>query len=149
MLTLPVVRQSRKYDCGAACAKSVLGYWECRYPRLSAAGWPNQIDGTDPRVLEALFRKTGLGVVAGEMTVSVVRHLTGLGWPVVALVRQNGVGHYVVVRGVSRGKVFLMDPDGGEQTERVAAFVERWRAGDVCRTGFSYQQWGIAAGVEL
>jgi ABC-type bacteriocin/lantibiotic exporter with double-glycine peptidase domain len=115
---------------------------------LSAAGWPNQIDGTDPRVLEALFRKTGLGVVAGEMTVGMVRHLIGEGWPVVTLVRQGGVGHYVVVCGVNRGRVYLMDPDGGERTETVKEFVDRWRAGDVCRTGFAYFQWGIAAGVE-
>lgn len=150
MLAVPPTKQSRSFDCGAACAKAVLAYWELRYPRLSAAGWPSPIDGTDPRVIEALLRKSGLMVQSGEMTMTVVRHHLKNLWPVVCLVREDGgAGHYVVVTGVRRGVVWFMDPSDGEiEREPLGEFVGRWRAGDVCRTGSTYRQWGIAAGVE-
>ncbi len=42
-----------------------------------------------------------------------------------------------------------MDPsDGVIEREPLGEFVGRWQAGDVCRTGATYRQWGIAAGVE-
>lgn len=149
MLAVPVYKQSRSFDCGAACAKAVLAYWELRYPRLSAAGWPSPIDGTDPRVLEALFRKSGLQVVVGEFTVGLVRYFLNTFWPVVCLVRQGGVGHWVVVQRVARNRVHFMDPDGGESmSEPLPEFLSRWQAGDVCRSGAAYYQFGIAAGID-
>jgi len=149
MLEVPEVKQSRSYDCGAACAKAVLSYWEKRYPRLSEAGWPSPIDGTDPRVLETLLRKSKLQVVAGEFTVPLVRHCLKSLWPVICLVRADGVGHYVVVTGVARGRVYCMDPEVGHTSKPLAEFVRRWQASDVCRSGSPYWQWAIGAGLEI
>lgn len=139
---VPVVRQRSGFDCGAAAFESVCRYWETR-TRLPH-GWPNPIDGTDPRVLEAAFRTAGFGVVAGEMDTGTLRHLTGRGLPVLCLVR-DGSGHWVVATKVTRTRVYFMDPERGDTHLPLGRFDSLWSAADTDRTGTVYHRWGICA----
>ncbi len=143
LLDVPLVRQVGPFDCGTAAADMVLRYYRQRMPDLTAAGWPSPIDGTDPRVVEAILRNAGLGVVSGEMDWVDLRHHTGLGRPVACLIQHNGCGHWVVVRGAAYGKVHCLCPAEGEIVLSWSQFDRLWV--DVCRDGTRYHQWGVVA----
>lgn len=144
ILDIPVRLQRAQHDCGDAVARAVLRKWRRPMPDLSAAGWPSLVDGTDPRVLEALFRAAGLPVVSGEMTVEDLRHHARQGRPVVCLVSRNGTGHYIVSKGVRYRRVHAMCPADGSVDFGVDDFEQCWR--DVCRDGTVMTNWGIAVG---
>lgn len=144
LLKLPKVKQRAPYDCGEAAARCAFAYFNLEYPDLTAAGWPNPIDGLDPRVLEAVFRVAGLNVQAGEMTLEDLKHHAANDRPVLALIRLGKDGHWVVSRGVSRNRVYVMDPAGVAGAYSSAEWHERWR--DICRGGHVFYQFGIAVG---
>lgn len=144
ILPVPIVIQTAEYDCGTTAAKAVFRYYNRRLPDLEKVGVPCPIDGTDPRTMESLIRRAGFGVEAGETRISTLRHHTREGRPAIALVQKDGVGHWVVVCGVERGRVHLMDPYVGQASERVNVFEARWR--DVCRDGSPYFQWALVVG---
>ena len=143
MIKLPKVLQKKGHDCGLAAATCVGRYYgrKLRTPD----GWPCPIDGTDPRILEPYFRANGFGVQSGEMVIEDLVHHTRAQRPVLALVQSHGVGHWVVVSGVSAAGVHFMDPATGLSVEPSGGFWSRWS--DVCRDGSSFRGWGIAVWV--
>lgn len=143
MLALPPVLQRDGHDCGLAAVRCVAAYHG--YAVRKPVGWPCQIDGTDPRILEPYLRANGYGVQSGEMEVGDLRHHAKKGRPVLCLVQRGGVGHWVVSAGVGRNRVYYMDPASGQASEPVAGFWGRWR--DVCRDGTNFRGWGIAVRV--
>ena len=139
MLSLPDCRQRDDWSCGQTAARVVFQFHGFR--GRSPQGSP--IDGTDPRSLETAFLAAGLLVQSGEMTPADLRHHTRLGRPVVCLVTEpDGVGHYVVVGGLLRGRVRYHCPTVGASSEPVAAFDARWHDSD--RVAVRYTRWGIA-----
>lgn len=141
ILDVPFIEQRESYDCGAAAAAAVLRFW--RWPLPSLHGWPNSVDGTDPRILEAVLRGAGLGVQSGEGELCDLAHHTRQGRPVICLVQHNGCGHWVVCKGVARGHVYLMCPASGDRRVKAAEFAGLWC--DTCRDGTRYHHWLIAA----
>lgn len=139
---VPECLQTSGFDCGSACFRAVCAYWETR--ASLGHGWPNPIDGTDPRVIEAAFRRAGLGVLSGEMDTEALRHLTNRGRPVVCLIRSENSGHWVVACKVTRTRVYLMDPEKGHTHLPLGLFDAAWSAADTDRGGTVYRRWGIA-----
>lgn len=138
--TLPLQRDD--WTCGQTAARAV---YRCLGVRKANQDHPkgSPIDGTDPREIERAFRASGLLVQSGTMTPADLTHHTRHKRPVVCLVTEpGGVGHYVVVGGVRRGRVYYHCPGAGPKAESVAQFVARWH--DVDRTTQRYEQWGIA-----
>lgn len=142
LLDLPDRRQSAGHDCGLACALTAYEYLSVDIPELP--DWlPCERQGMSPQVLEAFLRHGGLGTVAGEL-----QDLKELQWhvdrgrPVACLVSLHG-GHWVCVRGVSRGRVYLQDPTRGRWDVRADEFAGLWK--DVDRMGTQYYQWAVAA----
>ena len=140
MLALPDTWQYGAASCGRAAAACVLRHFGKAADLRGLV--TTAIDGTDPRTLESLLRKTGLRVVAGEMTAADLKHFTGTGRPVIAVVRN----HYVVVAGVARGRVHYQDPQAGPARKLLAEFLDWWRDDD--RLGAAYHRFGIAAGTD-
>lgn len=136
MLTLPDVRQKKAYDCGRAATECVLKHFSATANLSNLATTPT--DGTDPRAIEACLRLAGRKIVSGEMSLADLRHFTRSGRPVIAVVN----GHYVVVSGVSRGRVHYQDPLEGPQRCSERDFVMWWKEAD--RLGVVYDQFGIA-----
>lgn len=136
MLSLPDVRQKRDYDCGKAATACVLQLLDASADLRVLGTTPT--DGTDPRAIESCLRLAGCKVVSGEMTLGDLRHFTRTGRPVIAVVN----GHYVVVAGVSRGKVHYQDPLEGPQRCSEKDFAKWWKEAD--RLGVVYDQFGIA-----
>lgn len=141
ILEVPAVRQKKDYDCGTAAARAVFRFHGKSFPDLSELGVPSPIDGTDPRVLEAIIRRAGLGVESGESRVATLRHHTREGRPALVLIQDHGGGHWAVVCGVERGRVHLMDPSVGPRAIPVAEFEAAWL--DVCRDGTLYHCWAV------
>lgn len=142
MVKLPRVMQSAGWDCGRAVALAVCK----RYcvPTLPDP-WPGTpADGTDPRTLEAVLWASGLSVQAGVMTVADLRHHTeSEDRPVIVLTRFQGDGHYQIVTGARRRRVYYHCPVEGPRSEPEAGFVRRWR--DIDRWGVHWHRFGIAA----
>ena len=65
------------------------------------------------------------------------------GKPVVALIQAHGAGHYVCIRGISRGWVYYYDPAAGEAKSRVADFAAAWHDAD--RLNAVFRSWGVVA----
>lgn len=139
MIQLPDLRQRNGWTCGPVCAATVLTHYGKPIPRA----WPaSPIDGTDPLALVPLFRRAGLNVLAGEMSILDLQFQTrSMGRPVVCLVRLDEVGHYVVVTGVVRRRVYYHCPTMGLESEPVNIFADRWY--DVGRD-CTYHQFGIS-----
>lgn len=143
-MILPDIRQQGSYDCGIAAVRCVLRFYRKRWAddyavRLNT----NEIDGTDPRNIEIVFRFLGFGVVSGNMDAYDLRHHTGLGRPVITLVQRNGIGHYCVVSSLDGGRIHYQDPADGPISASLKSFVKNWS--DVDRLGAIYDSFGIVA----
>jgi ABC-type bacteriocin/lantibiotic exporter with double-glycine peptidase domain len=140
LLSLPLVRQSADHDCGLAVFRAVAEYWQVGSRRPP---YPSPLNGTHPDNLEPAFQGAGFAVVSGNMTVPALAAMARLGWPVCCLIKQDGVGHWVVSRGVQRGRVYVMDPgDGKNRSYPESEFVSRWH--DSYRRANVFERYGLA-----
>jgi len=137
-LELTECRQRDDFSCGSAVYTCVTRYWEGRGRRLKA----DPLHGTPPDQLEPAFRGAGYYVVSGEMDVSDLRFHVGQGRPVVALIQSEGTGHWVVVRHVTRQRVYLMDPAAGFRWLPVPEFEAAWCDSD--RRGTVFRRHALA-----
>ncbi len=141
ILPIPDVRQKSSHDCGAAVVVAVLRYLGSRvaFAEIASALNCDPLDGTDARSIESLFRSRGLQCLSGNMSIPNVRHLVHEGCPVIAATR----GHWVVIGGIQKKKVFYHDPINGPESRAFDDFCEWWRDQD--RHGNLWNQFGIAA----
>lgn len=146
LLKIPDIRMETSHDCGRAAARCVLAF----HGIVTHVTLSSPTDGTDPRELESLFRRMGLHVVSGEMSVADVDWFCGQGKrkgrPVICLVHWPGdeASHYVVARGVSKGKMWLHDTESGPRSVQLDKWCEAWQAKDG-RMSERWRCWGIAA----
>src|SRR5262245_56799149 len=103
VLILPGERQTRDYNFGEAAFRCLLGFsrFAMRTVRLSSP-----VAGVDPLAIERYLSGLGLRTLAGSLTLADLRLLT-MDRPAICLIHQPGESesHWVVVRGVSRGRV--------------------------------------------
>jgi hypothetical protein len=145
LLDLPDNRQLGAYDCGRAVALTKLLFHGV--PDVEAATMVGRLpmdenDGTSPGNFAAWFRQERWKVVEGWMDIDDVRHHCSKGRPVILLAQLHGIGHWVIARGVSRGTVYLQDPNAGRTKMKSDEFARVWH--DVDRFA-RYEQWGIVA----
>lgn len=141
MLTIPDVRQRTDWSCGAACLAALF-----RFHKRPAPGWvallPNPDRGTSPDVMEAaLHAGFGRPPLRGALDLADLRHLAATGRPVLCAVTWGGTGHWVVCRGVARGRVGYHCPTDGPGSMRAAEWLAGWR--DEVDTS-PYQRFGLA-----
>lgn len=144
LLQLPPVFQTEPHRCGDAAAECLLRFHQIhKSVRLAS-----QTDGADPRVIEAEFRRMGLRVLSGEMELWDIERLCNDRRPVICLVHWPGDGssHYVLARGISRGRVHVWDVEVGKRSARLDEWMEAWQATDG-RASRPFRQWGICAWV--
>lgn len=139
LIDVPDVRQRSDYDCGRAALTAVFEFWGVPFPRRHA-GLTNPVQGTHPDTASAILRDAGFRVMEGSGTVPLLAALTRQGWPVLAVMTPPGRGgHWVVVRGVSRGRVHYHCPTAGRLSLEAGAWVAGWDDRD--RGNVGYFQW--------
>lgn len=142
MIEVPDIRQNGDYDCGDAAIDAALGAIGAKRPRGTRLANPVQGMGAD--TVAAILRGCGLKVWAGPVLTGIegLRHLTRAGLPVLCCISERG-GHWVVVRGVSRGRVYFQDPAAGPTSRPVGAWLGVWHDSEA-ESGHHYDRWGIA-----
>lgn len=143
MLDIPPVLQRKDFDCGAACVAAVAEFHGLA--ARGVRGWACPVAGMAPDTMLAALRSLGLSVLAGgPLEVTTLRALTKEGWPVICPITRAAGGHWVVVRGVRRGRVHFHCPTHGASSEPVATWETQWC--DSTETGTPFVRWGVAAG---
>ncbi len=141
MLELPDVRQRDEFSCGSAVYRCVVEFLLGSSKRIPA----DPHDGVHPFELEPALRRAGLKTQSGSMEVADLKWHVSQGRPVICLIRVEGGGHWVVVRGVTAKRVHFHDPAKG----RVWLTHEQWgdRHSDWDRHGTVYRQHSISSSV--
>jgi hypothetical protein len=129
LLDLADLRQDDEHSCGAVALEVLFrfhgtppGRWKHLVRELV-----NPVDGLYPDTVVAILHSVfGVPPLRGSMEVDDLRHLTRTGRPVLCLVRCDApdqtIGHWVVCRGVGRGRVYCQCPTNG----RVSYVFSRW-----------------------
>lgn len=126
---IPDVRQKTNHGCGAACVAALLSFHGLPVRRgLERLAHPAVGMGED--VVEALLWDAFDGrVMRGTLDVPLLRHLANAGRPTIALVTFEAGGHWVVVRGVARGRVYYHCPTNGPESRRIPDWLTTWTNG--------------------
>jgi hypothetical protein len=144
LIEIPDVRQRSDYGCGDAAvdaALGALGISRKRGTRLS-----NPVQGIAPDTVAAVLRAAGCVVLAGPMpgTVGDLKHFTASGCPVLCPVANHG-GHWVVVRGVQRGRVYYHCPLDGPLSRPGGEWLAHWHDTSA-EGGHAFACWGVVVG---
>lgn len=142
MIELQPIFQRKSFDCGRAVVQTVLTYYGRDPKETRRRLQVSSFDGVHPAGIAAFLRDQGLKVLLGEMTLGDLRWQTRQGRPVIALVQRAESGHYLVVKGVRRGRVFYADPADGAGDEHELAFLGRWH--DTDGLGTKYEYFGLS-----
>ncbi|MAL98631.1 C39 family peptidase [Hydrocarboniclastica marina] len=128
-----IVRQAYDYSCGAAALTTILRFYLGRNLQerqvmegLLHYGESERI--VQRRAFSMLDMKrlvTALGYPAGGFRAS-LEDLTGLDHPAIVPITHAGFKHFVVVRAVRDGRVFIADPAVGNLSFTIAQFEEKW-----------------------
>jgi predicted double-glycine peptidase len=130
-----VVKQRLDYSCGAAALATLMRYYfgdatsEHDVLRLLVA----RLDADERRVremrgfslLDLKYAAEALGYRAAGFKLTIA-DLGKLVAPVIVFVRPLDYAHFAVLRGISRGRVFLADPARGNVRMSVARFQGEW-----------------------
>lgn len=143
LLHIPDVRQRSDYGCGDAAVDAALGALGLARKRGTRLSNPEQ--GMAPDTLAAVLRAAGCVVLAGPVVSGVagLAHFAGAGCPVLCPVADHG-GHWVVVRGVARGRVHYQCPLDGPGSRRVAEWLSAWHD-STSEGGHRFARWGVVA----
>lgn len=141
LLEVPDVRQRTDYGCGDAAVDAALGALGIARKRGTRLSNPEQ--GMGPDTVAAVLRAAGVSVLAGPLLTGVegLRHFAGAGCPVLCPVADHG-GHWVVVRGVQRGRVYYQCPLSGPTSKGAAAWCAEWRD-SAAESGHRFDRWAI------
>lgn len=130
-----MVRQTSDYSCGAAALATILTYYFGK--ATSESDILTYVFTHSPAARVAEIKERGLslldlktyaeqqGYKSDGYKVKADR-LSRLNRPAIALINYNGYSHFVVLKGVADGQVFLADPARGNITVPVDEFTKIW-----------------------
>jgi hypothetical protein len=131
-----IVKQGYDVSCGAAALATLLTYYYG-----VKTGEKDVIDGifaksTDDEkqkinaygfsMLELKHFGEQLGFSAGGFRINDVNKLAKLKIPALTLITIRGYAHFVVLKGVDRGQVYIADPAFGNRSRPIDRFAEEW-----------------------
>lgn len=171
--SVPNVRQSTGYSCGAASLQAVLNYWGIDKPEsiLIQLLGTSPASGTAPEQIVAVASSLGLDASLSEdLEINDLKESVESGIPIIIAAQawegydNNGVwvsitpenwediredGHYMVVIGVDNRNVYLEDPSllGTRGVIPIDEFISRWHyhppCSDSTRQRTGYHHLGI------
>lgn len=131
-----IVKQGHDISCGAAAMATLLTYYygvkvsekdiiEQIFSRSSEEE-RQKISAYGFSMLELKRFGEHLGFQAGGFRIDDVSKLAKLNIPVLALITIRGYSHFVVVKGIARGQVYIADPAFGNRSRPLERFAEEW-----------------------
>lgn len=127
-----VVRQQFDFSCGSAAIATLLSHHYGRATSESDAFRAMWEVGDQARIRELGFSLLemkrfleSIGLRADGFNLSLER-VAEIGVPGIALISEDGYRHFVVVKGVARGKVLVGDPARGLRTLSPKKFRKIW-----------------------
>ncbi|MFA6161522.1 MAG: cysteine peptidase family C39 domain-containing protein [Patescibacteria group bacterium] len=155
-ITLPQLRQTYGYDCGAKAIQTVLVYYgiELREDHiLKTAGTTK--NGTQIKGIIKVAEKNGLKTDSREMSIGDIKDYIDKKIPVILALqawtakkkvdwKKDWIdGHYVVAIGYTKDKILFEDPSSFERTYlKYNELEKRWHDMDI--KGKKYDHHGIA-----
>lgn len=132
-----MVRQSNDVSCGAAALATILNYFYDEtvteesvmggvMTTLSNVSDKEKIEKEGFSLLELKRYAEKLGYASNGYRLEDVQRLAQLPVPVIGLVNVRGYNHFVAIKGVREGKVYLADPAFGNSTRPVDGFSQEW-----------------------
>jgi len=155
-ITLPQLRQTYSYDCGAKALQSILVYYGIKVREdhiIKSAG--TSINGTSIQGIIKVANKHGLKTDSRQMTINDIKEYIKQNIPVILVLQawtekkkvnweKDWIdGHYVVAIGYTKDKILFEDPSSFERTYlKYDELQKRWH--DVDTDGKKYVHHGIA-----
>ena len=134
-----VVRQKWDISCGAAALSTLLTYqFKDSTPETDIVVW--MLHRTDPArvrerhgfsLLDMKHFAQARGYTAEGFSDMSMEELANQKSAVIVPIRLKGFDHFVVVKGIVDGRVFLADPGFGNVTMKVDRFQKLWKNGIV------------------
>lgn len=131
-----VVKQGYDISCGAAALATLLKYyWGMNTDEKaiiegifagSSEDEKKKISGLGFSMLELKHMGESLGFTAGGFRLDSVEKLAKLKVPALTLITVRGYKHFVVIKGLSRGQVYIADPAFGNRSRSLERFAEEW-----------------------
>ena len=155
-ITLPQLRQTYGYDCGAKALQSILVYYgiEVREDHIIKSAGTSK-DGTSIQGIIKVATKYGLKTDSRQMTINDIKEYIKKNIPVILVLQawtekkkvdweKDWIdGHYVVVIGYTKDKILFEDPSSFKRTYlKYDELQKRWH--DVDKDGKKYIHHGIA-----
>lgn len=128
-----VVRQRYDLSCGAAAMATLLQHYygedtdeQAIISGIFEFGDEEQIKKFGFSMLELKKFGERAGYVAQGYQIKDVNALTGLKVPVLTLTNTRGYNHFVVIKGIKDGQVFMADPAFGNRSQSLESFEADW-----------------------
>jgi predicted double-glycine peptidase len=131
-----IVKQGYDVSCGAAALATLLTHYygmkvgekELIDRAFAAASDEDKqkINAYGFSMLELKHLGEGFGFQAGGFRIDDVEKLAKLTIPALTLITIRGYAHFVVLKGVYNGQVYIADPAFGNRSRPIHRFAEEW-----------------------
>jgi hypothetical protein len=128
-----VVRQAYDVSCGAAALATLLRYYYGEQvtereviETMLELGNKEKIHKEGFSLLEMKRFAERRGYVSRGYRIADVHKLGELKVPAISLVTVRGYAHFVVIKGVAQGQVFVADPAFGNRSRPLESFAQEW-----------------------
>jgi predicted double-glycine peptidase len=146
-----IVRQAYDLSCGAAALATLLTYFYGHetserevIERAVEFGDAEKISRSGFSMLELKKYAQETGYVAEGFGIPELARLEKITIPYITLISVQGYSHFVVVKTIRDGKVYLADPAYGNRTMSLEAFDRAWQRSDIEKCG---EACGVVLGV--
>lgn len=128
-----VVRQQHDLSCGAAALATLMKFFYAEktdekqiIDAIFKYGDKEKIkkDGFSMLELKQYGQQAGYAVRGFRVTDP--KKLSTLKIPAITLINTRGYNHFVVIKGVKNGQVFIADPAFGNSSKPIDTFIETW-----------------------
>ena len=128
-----VIQQSFDVSCGAAAMATLMTFYYGEktdeqevIKAMLELGDPEKIRKDGFSLLELKRYAENRGFMTQGFRIPDVNKLAKLKVPVITLINTRGYNHFVVLKGLDRGKVFFADPAFGNRSLSIKDFDEQW-----------------------
>jgi hypothetical protein len=128
-----VVKQAYDLSCGAAAMATLLKYYYAEditeqqaVGAMLELGDKEKIQKDGFSLLEMKHFAEQRGYVSAGYRINDVKNLAKLKVPAITLITVRGYAHFVVIKGIAQGQVFLADPAFGNRSRPIDSFANEW-----------------------